>query len=168
MFVPTHNYFTKRWSTSEGLYIGANIPFRHKWLQTNSNHRHSIIQAQNNNNHNTINSSNKKISWWYHTPKDSPKTSRMFVIRWGVQVIFKGSNTIKTLLVAPKDRDNITKMWVNLQVQVWPTGLQCTTHRVICRLLEKAQRTFQGPFPHLWPWKHLWSLHQSEKLMHSG
>ena len=41
----------------------------------------------------------------------------------GVQVSFKGGQTIKHLLVAPKDKDFITKKQGNIQVQVWHGGL---------------------------------------------
>ena len=36
--------------------------------------------------------------------------------KYGVQVYFKGGNTIKNLLMAPKDQDAIQKKWSHLQI----------------------------------------------------
>ena len=42
---------------------------------------------------------------WFHTYRDWVKSIKEHVKGKGIQVHFKGSNTIKTLLMAPKDKD---------------------------------------------------------------
>ena len=82
-----------------------------KTLQNKFNHKHSIHNGQtatgnqpNNNNNNGSNIRNISIVVPYiHGLGERFKRT---CNNLGIQVHFKGTNTIKTLLMAPKDRDN--------------------------------------------------------------
>ena len=76
-----------------------------KRLQNNSNHRHSIYQAQNNHQNNKSNH-NRNIYMVVQYTKGLRESLKNVCSQVGVQVHFKGDNTIKNILGAPKDRDN--------------------------------------------------------------
>ena len=82
----------------------------------------------------------------------------------GVEMHFRGGNTIRDLLIHPKDRDTILQK-SDLQVQVWKGGLWGRVHwgirQNICR---KVHRTHEGTITHPWPSQHHWSWTASGQL----
>ena len=86
------------------------------------------------------------------------------------QVNFKGGNTIKHLLMAPKDKDNITnKGGLICRYKYEHPG--CTMEYIGETGLEhwrQIQGAFKSPFLHLWPCQHHKSLHQTGQFLHHG
>ena len=84
--------------------------------------------------------------------KGISETFRNICWKAGVQFHFKVANTVKELLVTPKDKDSICKKGGCLQIQMWPTRVY---HRVYKEDWQefwwKVQRASQDSFPHLWP-----------------
>ena len=83
------------------LKSSANLECRHY-----NNYEPSSTESQHNNNHinNRTSNKNMNISKVPHIQGLSKKFKRT-CNRKGIQVHFKGLNTIKTLLMAPKDKD---------------------------------------------------------------
>ena len=76
-------------------------------LKTNITYRYSVKQAQSNHNRHQIDSNNHNkcstICKVLPFTKWLSKSFKMYVVRW------EPDNTLRNLLVAPKDKDNITK-----------------------------------------------------------
>ena len=69
------------------------------------NHKYNTTQANNNTNNNDYNNIHMVLPY----TKDLSECFKIICGKMGGQVIFKGSNTIRSLLMAPKDKDNITQ-----------------------------------------------------------
>ena len=68
----------------------------------------------------------------------------------GVQVYFKGGQTMKSLLLAPKDKDyNVKKVewYKGSDVAGWTVMMSILVYHQ--EHLEKVQRTSEGPLSHL-------------------
>ena len=61
----------------------------------------------------------------------------------GVQVHFKGNNTVSNLLVAPKNRDSI----LTKEVSVWPCRMYNGIHRELVWILGIGKVTLKAPSP---------------------
>ena len=88
-------------------------------LQTNRNYRHNISQAPNHNSYTTsYNNNNRNIYMVVPYTKGLNESFKNFCGKVGVQiqVLFRGQNTIKNLLVAPRTGIISLRKWVNLQV----------------------------------------------------
>ena len=86
-------------------------PWNVNMLQIKFNHRHNTNQSQSTRHrqHNNNNARNNKKNIFMVVPY-ARGLSESFKKTWnslGIQVYFKGSKTICTLLVVPKDKDTI-------------------------------------------------------------
>ena len=84
------------------------------WLKIKSNHKINTTKTHNNtiNNNNDTNSSNNyysNIQMVVPYIKDLVESFKNICGKLGIQVHFMGGNTIKSLLVVPMDKDNITQ-----------------------------------------------------------
>ena len=66
-------------------------------------------QQGKNKNEDTSPKKETKKQEWCHITKGWVKASKELAKKYGVQVFFKGGNTIKSLLMAPKDKDPLMK-----------------------------------------------------------
>ena len=102
-----------------------------------SNHRKDT-------NCNTINRSYSTVPYM----KALSESIKNICKRYGIQVNFRGGKTIKDLLVAPKDKEHITKKWHYLLIQMWQVGMQWRVNRRVSKdIWREVQRTSEGPYP---------------------
>ena len=126
-------------------------PWALNTLQYKLNSKHNTHNGQtssgnqpNNNSNNGSNSKNISIVVPYiHRLGERFK---MTCNNLGIQVHFKGSNTIKTLLIAPDARDNKLKKWGHIPVQMPIHQLPRGIHRRIGQIIWGwAQGILKGP-----------------------
>ena len=98
---------------------------RHNFSST-----HAVNKGQNKNINNTR-PNNKSFSIVVPYTKGLSKRFKKTCNTLGIPVHFKGSNTIYTLLMAPKDKENMSKKWVVYWFKCPPQGLPPRIHRGI-------------------------------------
>ena len=116
----------------------------------------SSLDNQPNNNHNNNgtnkNNNNRNISIVVPYIQGLREKFKRACNNMEIQVYFKGTNTIKALLMAPKDQDNkLQKSRVYLQIQMPTQKLSRGIHYWVWKSIwEQAKRISQGPIPNPW------------------
>ena len=123
-------------------------PWALNTLQNKFNHKHNIHNGQtstdnhpynnnnNNNNNSGLNNSNKNISIVVPNIPGLGERFKRTCNNLGIQVHFKGTNTIKTLLMTPKGRDS------KLQKSGLINRFKCPHIKCPEEYLEESGRTF--------------------------
>ena len=96
----------------KALWVCSSPPWALNSLYSKCNCKYNILNGQNftdnqpNNNNSRINNNNKSISTVVPYILGQGERLKRTCNNMGIQVHFKGNNTIKTLLMAPKDKDS--------------------------------------------------------------
>ena len=88
----------------------------------------------------------------------------------GIQVYFKGDKTIKDLLVAPKDKDHITKK-SNMIYRFKCDGVECDEEYIgeSSKIFgDRFKEHLKPPSPNIWPFQHHRSYYYTAKFQYNA